>query len=100
MAFVAHARADAPAANRTFTSKAAAGGFAEVQSGWMATQNAGFAIVKAFGQRMVTDHTQANEALMAIARKQGLLVLPTKQHNRKQDCRNRRRERRSKGLCQ
>src|SRR5690242_8716581 len=70
------ARADAPAADKTFANKAAAGGLAEVELGRLAEQNAGSANVKAFGQKMVTDHTQANQELMAIAKQQNL-VLPT-----------------------
>ena len=68
--------ADAPAADKTFANKAAAGGLAEVQLGQLAAQNAASANVKAFGQRMVTDHSKANDELMAIAKKQNL-VLPT-----------------------
>jgi len=76
LAFTVQARADAPAADKAFANKAAAGGLAEVQLGQLAAQNAGSANVKEFGQRMVTDHTQANQELMAIAKQQNL-ILPT-----------------------
>ncbi len=71
-ALATQARADVPPTDKTFASKAAAGGLAEVDLGRLAEQNAGSANVKAFAQRMVTDHTQANQELMAIANKAGL----------------------------
>ncbi len=61
-------------ADKTFVSKAAAGGMAEVELGKIATQNAGSPRVKAFGQRMVTDHSQANQELQEIAQQQGIQV--------------------------
>jgi len=75
LAFTVQAWADAPPADKTFANKAAAGGLAEVELGRLAEKNASSANVKAFGQRMVTDHTQANQELMAIAKQQNL-VLP------------------------
>ncbi|PPQ28866.1 DUF4142 domain-containing protein [Rhodopila globiformis] len=58
--------------DRTFATKAAAGGQAEVAFGQLAKDNASSPAVKQFGERMVTDHTQANEALMEVARNQDL----------------------------
>jgi putative membrane protein len=60
--------------DRTFVTKAAVGGQAEVAFGQLAKQNASSPAVKQFGERMVTDHTQANEELMQIARSQNLDV--------------------------
>lgn len=53
--------------DRTFTMKAAEGGMMEVELGRVASQKASNSDVKAFAQRMVTDHTKANQKLMAIA---------------------------------
>ncbi len=64
-------------ADRTFATKAAAGGEAEVALGRLATEKAGSGQVHQFGQQMVTDHSQANEELQAIARQKNLR-LPTK----------------------
>ena len=44
----------------------------EVAMGKMAEQNAQNADVKAFGKRMVTDHSKANTELMALAEKKGV----------------------------
>jgi putative membrane protein len=63
-------------ADKTFATKAASGGMAEVQVGRLAAQNAGSPAVREFGQKMATDHTQANQALQEIARQQQL-TLPT-----------------------
>ena len=63
-------------ADKTFATKAASGGQAEVTLGSLATENAGTPQVRAFGERMVTDHTQADDALKAIARQQDM-TLPT-----------------------
>lgn len=64
-------------ADRTFATKAAAGGLAEVSLGQLAIQNAGSPAVRQFGQQMVTDHTKANEELQQIAKQQDL-TLPAK----------------------
>jgi putative membrane protein len=61
-------------ADQTFATKAAAGGQAEVALGHLATENAGSAKVKEFGQRMVKDHSQANQELQQIARQQNLTI--------------------------
>jgi putative membrane protein len=60
----------------TFATKAAQGGLAEVQLGNLAEQNASSQDVKDFGQRMVKDHTNANDELKQIAQQQNL-TLPT-----------------------
>jgi putative membrane protein len=57
-----------------FAIRAAQGGLAEVQLGKLANQKASDPEIKAFGQKMVADHTQANEKLTAIARKQEITL--------------------------
>ena len=49
--------------------KAAKGGNMEVQWGQWAAQNGQNADVKKFGNRMVADHSKANNELMALANK-------------------------------
>lgn len=51
----------------TFVKKAAQGGLAEVELGQLAVQKASNEEVKKFGQRMVDDHTKANEQLKQVA---------------------------------
>lgn len=58
--------------DRNFMKKAAEGGMKEVEMGRMAEQQGKSADVKAFGQRMVTDHTKANNELMALAGRKGV----------------------------
>src|SRR5262249_32671391 len=62
--------------DKKFAANAAIGGMAEVQLGQMAAEKASDADVKAFGQRMVGDHTKVNDDLKTIASKQGI-DLPT-----------------------
>jgi putative membrane protein len=72
-----HAMAQLSPADQTFATKAAAGGQAEVALGRLATEQAGSQPVRQFGQQMVTDHSQANQELQAIAKQQNL-ILPTR----------------------
>ena len=58
--------------DRDFMKKAAQGGMEEVEMGRMAEQQGQSADVKAFGKRMVAEHSKANDELMAIARKKGV----------------------------
>src|SRR5436305_2164503 len=51
----------------TFVKKAARGGLAEVELGKLATEKASSEEVKKFGQRMVDDHSKANEELKQLA---------------------------------
>jgi putative membrane protein len=53
--------------DRTFVKKAAQGGMAEVEMGKLATERASDPDVKKFGQRMVDDHTKANDQLKQVA---------------------------------
>ena len=62
--------------DKEFVSKAGMGGLAEVLLGGLALRNASNADVKAFAQRMVTDHTTANAELAQLAITKGL-ALPT-----------------------
>jgi putative membrane protein len=62
-------------ADKSFAMAAAQGGLAEVQDGQLATQK-GTARVKQLGQKLVTDHSQANDELQQIAT-QDNLTLPT-----------------------
>jgi putative membrane protein len=57
-----------------FVSKAAQGGMGEVELGKLAQQNASDEKVKAFGKRMVDDHTKAGEELSKIASKKGITL--------------------------
>lgn len=64
------------AADSTFARKAAQGGMAEVKLGQLAQDHASSDAVKKFGQRMVDDHSKANDELKDIASKKGM-TLPT-----------------------
>ena len=68
----------APAAlsakDKTFMKNAAKGGMEEVSMGNLAQQKGQNADVKNFGKRMVTDHTKANNELMALAAKKGVAL--------------------------
>jgi putative membrane protein len=55
-----------------FAQEAAIGGLMEVTLGELALQQAKDEQVMEFGQRMVQDHGQANEKLMAIAEQKGI----------------------------
>lgn len=59
-----------------FMTKAAQGGLAEVELGRMAATHASNQQVKQFGQRMVDDHSKANNELQEIAAQEGV-TLPT-----------------------
>jgi putative membrane protein len=58
--------------DRSFAMKAARGGLAEVELGKVASQNASDGSVKQFGQRMVDDHSKANDELKQIASSKGI----------------------------
>jgi putative membrane protein len=53
-------------ADTAFAMKAAQGGMAEVKLGHLAVDKASNPDVKAFGQRMIDDHTKANDQLKSI----------------------------------
>jgi putative membrane protein len=74
LGFIAHpALAQAiPEQDQEFAQKAAEGGLMEVQLGQLAQQQAKDQQVVEFGQRMVQDHGQANEKLMAIAEQKAI----------------------------
>lgn len=59
-----------------FVKKAARGGLAEVELGQLATQKASSEEVKKFGQRMVDDHSKANDQLKQVAAQEHI-DLPT-----------------------
>ena len=58
--------------DRNFAKDAAIGGLAEVELGKLAQQNAQDDQVKQFGQRMVQDHSAANNDLQSIASAQNI----------------------------
>jgi putative membrane protein len=62
--------------DKQFAREAAAGGLAEVKLGQLALDKGNSDVVKAFGQKMVDDHTKANSELQAAAAKPGI-ALPT-----------------------
>ena len=59
-----------------FVMEAAMGGMMEVELGRIAAQKGMSESVKQFGQRMVDDHSKANEELMSLATSKGM-TLPT-----------------------
>ena len=56
----------------SFARKAAEGGLAEVELGRLAAERASSDRVKQFGQKMVDDHSKANEELKKAAKKQNI----------------------------
>jgi putative membrane protein len=56
------------AQDRLFVDQASIGGMAEVELGRLAERKAETAAVKAFAQRMIEDHTKANDQLMSLAK--------------------------------
>jgi putative membrane protein len=60
--------------DQQFLKQAARAGTAEVKLGAMAKEQAASPEVQQFGQRMVTDHTKANEELMALAQLKDISV--------------------------
>jgi putative membrane protein len=67
-------------ADKKFMMEAASGGMFEVEAGKVAAQKASAEDVKKFGQRMVDDHSKANEELMQLANSKG--VTPPKEMNK------------------
>jgi putative membrane protein len=63
--------------DKMFMRKAAEGGLAEVELGKLAQEKGTDQAVKSFGERMVTDHSQANDKLMTLAQSMNV-ELPTK----------------------
>jgi putative membrane protein len=63
-------------ADRSFLQKAARGNLAEVETGQLAAQQSSDPQVKQFGERMVQDHSQANDKLKTVAESVGV-QLPT-----------------------
>jgi putative membrane protein len=60
--------------DQQFLRHAASDGLAEVQLGQMAEKQATNPEVQHFAQRMVTDHTQANQELMTLAQSKNISV--------------------------
>jgi putative membrane protein len=60
--------------DKKFMKEAAAGGLVEVELGKLATQKASSDEVKQFGQKMVDDHSKANEELKQVASRQNIPV--------------------------
>jgi putative membrane protein len=66
----------ARSADAKFMMTAAAGGMAEVELGRLALERASSDSVKQYAQRMIDDHTKANQDLMQVASTKGV-TLPT-----------------------
>jgi putative membrane protein len=73
---ITHTQAHAAVSDEQFAKKAAQGGMAEVKMGQLAQEKGTDESVKQFGQRMVEDHTKANDDLKEAARKENV-TLPT-----------------------
>jgi putative membrane protein len=65
---------DLSATDQKFVREAAQGGMAEVELGQLATEKASSDAVKQFGQRMVNDHSQANDKLKELAASKGVTL--------------------------
>jgi putative membrane protein len=64
--------ADTSMMDKHFLKAASEGGMAEIQLGQLASSKGDSAQVKAYGQRMVTDHTMLNNELKPFADKEGI----------------------------
>jgi putative membrane protein len=61
-------------ADTTFAMKAAQGGMAEVKLGQLAVDKGSNPDVKEFGQRMINDHTKANDQLKSICSSENMTL--------------------------
>lgn len=77
--------ARAPVADPLFASAAAAGGLLELTAAQLGTQRATDPQLKQFSDRMVQEHTKANQELMALAARKGI-ALPRTLDPRAQFC--------------
>lgn len=68
------ASAELSSVDRNFATKAASGGLAEIQTAQMAKQKAESPQVKTFADRIISDHTQANNDLQQIAQQENLTL--------------------------
>lgn len=64
-------------ADGSFVTQATQGGMAEVELGRLATQKAANEKVKQFGQRMIDDHSKANDELNGIVARKGMTAPTT-----------------------
>ncbi|MBT2339554.1 MULTISPECIES: DUF4142 domain-containing protein [Pseudomonas] len=62
------------ATSNDFVENAAAGGFAEIETSKIALEKSASADIKEFANKMITDHTKANQELMALAKKHDIEV--------------------------
>jgi putative membrane protein len=85
LSWTAAAFAAGSSADTEFAKKAAQGSMAEVEAGKLAVSNGQSAEVKKFGQRMVDDHSKANEDLKAAAAKQNIDLPTSVSPKQKQD---------------
>jgi len=60
-----------------FVNKAAAGGMSEIKLGQLAVDKGSNSAVKEFGQRMVTDHSKANQELKDVASRANITLPDT-----------------------
>jgi putative membrane protein len=73
-AVTAAASATLSSSERKFIEEAARGGVAEVELGKLAAQKGSSAEIKQFGQRMIDDHSKANDQLQQLASRKGVTV--------------------------
>lgn len=64
-------------ADASFIRQAAEGGIKEVDAGTLAQSRAADSNVKAFAERMVQDHSKANDELMTLAKSKGVMLPPS-----------------------
>jgi putative membrane protein len=70
----AQAASNLSASDQKFVKEAAEGGMAEVELGRLAVEKASSDNVKKFGQRMVDDHSKANDKLKELASSKGVTL--------------------------
>ncbi|PWU12983.1 MAG: DUF305 domain-containing protein [Verrucomicrobia bacterium] len=69
------------ASDYRFVENAARGGMEEVQLGRLAQEKGVNQSVRSFGERMVADHTKANDELKKLATKKGAMIPTTLSHH-------------------
>lgn len=78
---ITSASAQSPSAqDRKFMEDAAKAGMSEIHMGQLALEHASSSAVKSYAQRLIDDHTKANEELTALA-KQKSVTLPADNSN-------------------